>query len=166
MRPRAIRVAGLALTVVYAGFVVWVYATQPRSVDDLQGGMAAALGAYAVEKADFAEGLRFFANDQFIEARLAFARADPAARDARTQFYVAYSYYRQGWGRLAHDDALFRQALAALDRAVSLAPGGRLAVADPTLGLQTADELRAEVERGLTHDWSDANPLGWLQPRK
>ena len=40
---------------------------------------------------------------------MAFARADPAVRDARTQFYIAYSYYRQGWGRLYHDDALYAE---------------------------------------------------------
>ena len=79
---------------------------------------------------------------------MAFARADPALRDARTQFYIAYSYYRQGWGRLYHDDRLYTEGLDAIDRAMALAPGGRLVVDDPDLAMQTAEELKAELEAG------------------
>ena len=71
--------------------------------------------------------------DQFVEARAAFARADPAERDARTQFYIAYGFYRQGWGRVYNDDILFKQGLAAVDRAIALARPDRLVVEDPQL---------------------------------
>jgi len=40
-------------------------------------------------------------------ARDFFQKADPENRDAKTQYYIAYSYYRQGWGKLYNDDALF-----------------------------------------------------------
>jgi len=97
---------------------------------------------------------------------MAFARADPAQRDARTQFYVAYSFYRQGWGRLYNDDRLFRQGVEAVDRAIAVAPGNRLYVEDDTLGLQSAEELKAELERGLRRDLSDLNPRRLVEPRK
>jgi tetratricopeptide (TPR) repeat protein len=108
----------------------------------------------------------FFRKDQFEEARAAFARADPARRDARTQFYIAYSYYRQGWGRFYNDDALFAKGIEAVDRAIAIAPAQRLVVDDATLGMRTADELRAELVRGRTRDISDLNPLKVFSPRK
>src|SRR4051812_3941312 len=89
---------------------------------------------------------------------MAFARADPAVRDARTQFYIAYTFYRQGWGRLYHDDALYRQGIEAVDRAVALSPGGRLVVDDPGLQMHTPDELKSELEGGSGRDDSDFIP--------
>ena len=97
---------------------------------------------------------------------LAFARADPALGDARTQFYVAYSYYRQGWGRLYHDDRLYAEGLAAIDRAIALAPAGRLVVDDPTLAMHSAEELKAELEAGMRIDAADFNPLRVFGTRK
>src|SRR4029077_11030328 len=102
------------------------------------GGFASVVGAYRIDQQAFDDGLRFFRRDQFVEARAAFARADAAERDARTQFYIAYSYYRQGWGRVYSDDALFTQGLAAVDKAIALAPGGRLLVDDPGLQMHSA----------------------------
>ena len=110
--------------------------------------------------------MAFFRRDQFDEARAAFGRADHASRDARTQFYIAYSYYRQGWGRVYNDDALFAKGLEAVDRAIALAPDHRLVVDDPNLGMRSADELRAELQRGLTRDVSDLNPMRLAAPRK
>ncbi len=106
---RLTRLGGLAFTVVYAALIGWLFSRQPQTVAQITGGLAATIGAYSVDEQSFADGLRFFRNDQFVEARMAFARADPAVRDARTQFYIAYSYYRQGWGRLYHDDALYAE---------------------------------------------------------
>ena len=97
---------------------------------------------------------------------MAFARADPADRDARTQFYIAYSYYRQGWGRLYHDDALYAQGLGAISRALALAPDGRLMIEDDDLRMQTGEELKAELEAGRRRDASDFNPMRVFQERK
>jgi hypothetical protein len=119
-----------------------------------------------VDPANFQQGLGFFRNDQFVEARAAFERADPARQDPRTQFYIAYSFYRQGWGRVYKEDALYRQGLEVVDRAITQAPGGRLVVADPNLGMHTADELRAELQRGLVREVSDLNPMKVFEPRK
>ena len=105
----AIRVAGLVFTVLYAALIAWLFTRQPQTVAQITGGLASTIGAYNIDDRSFGDGLRFFRNDQFVEARMAFARADPAVRDARTQFYIAYSYYRQGWGRRYHDDALYAE---------------------------------------------------------
>lgn len=161
-----LRAGGLLLSIVYAGLIVWLYTTQPQSVGEVTGGLASSVGAYEVDAQAFAEGLTFFRRDQFDEARAAFSRADPARRDARTQFYVAYSFYRQGWGRVYNDDELFAKGLEAVDRAIALAPAGRLTVDDRDLGMRTADELRAELVRGQTRDSSDLNPLRLFERRK
>jgi tetratricopeptide (TPR) repeat protein len=159
-------VLGLLLSASYAALIVWLYAAQPQSMAEVTGGLASQVGAYRIDEQALAEGLAFFRRDQFAEARAAFLRADPAQRDARTQFYVAYSFYRQGWGRIYNDDALFTQGLAAVERAITLAPDRRLIVEDPELGMRSTDELRAELQRGLVRDASDLNPLKVLRQRK
>jgi hypothetical protein len=166
MQEPLTRAAGLVLIAGYASFLGWLFATQPKTMAEAVGGVAAGLGAYTVDAQAFADGLAFFRNDQFPEARAALARADPATRDARTQFYVAYSFYRQGWHRTHRDDDLYREGLAVVERAIALAPEGRLVVDDANLQMQSADELKAELERGLTTDVSDLNPMRVFESRK
>jgi hypothetical protein len=166
VREAVVRGVGLVTSIAYASIVAWIYATGPQTLAEVRGGLTSMVGAYSIDQQAFDDGLRFFRRDQFEEARAAFARADGARRDARTQFYVAYAFYRQGWGRLHSDDALFRQGLAAVDAAIALAPGGRLIVDDPDLQMHSADELRVELEHGLTVEASDFNPLRVLRSRK
>jgi hypothetical protein len=161
-----VRAAGLAATAIYAALIVWLYLTQPQTMAHVTGGLASSVGAYRADPQAFADGLDFFRRDRFVEARAAFARADPAERDALTQFYVAYAFYREGWTRTHRDDELYGRGLAAVDKAIALAPGGRLVVDDANLLMRSADELRAELERGLTTDASDFNPLRLFETRK
>ena len=166
MSERVVRSAGIAMTVVYASLVGWLYLRQPQTFAQVTGGLTAAVGAYQVDEQAFADGLRFFHHEQFVEARLAFARADRAERDPLTHFYIAYSYYREGWGRVYHDDELYALGLQAVDRALALAPQGRIVVEDPRLGMHTGEELKAELEAGLRRDLSDFNPARLVRPRK
>jgi hypothetical protein len=161
-----VRALGLVFSVLYGALIVWLYASQPQTRAEAFGGLAATVGAYRVDAQAYAEGLAFFRRDMFAEARMAFARADPARRDARTQFYIAYSFYREGWGRLYSDDVLFRQGIEAVDRAVAAAPDGRVVVDDQALGMRSSDELKSELERGLRREASDFNPLRVLDSRK
>ena len=161
-----VRAAGLGLSITYAALVVWLYAAQPQTVAEMTGGLAAGVGAYRVDDQAMQDGLAFFRRDTFPEARAAFDRADPAHRDARAQFYIAYSYYRHGWGRVYQDDELFARGLEAINAAVARAPGGRIVVDDPDLQMRSADELKAEIEAGLRREPSDFNPLRLLRPRK
>ena len=163
---RITRLGGLGFTIVYAALIGWLFARQPQNVAQITGGLAATIGVYTVNQQAFADGLRFFRNDQFVEARMAFGRADPAVRDARTQFYIAYSYYRQGWGRLYHDDALYAEGVAAVDRAIALTPGGGLVIDDDHLQMRTTDELKAELEAGRRRELSDFNPMRVFRERK
>ena len=85
-RPNAL---GLAVSLAYAGAIGWVYLHQPQTIAEVRGGLASSVGVYRPDPIAFADGLRFFHQDQFVEARLAFDRADAAHRDPTTQFYVA-----------------------------------------------------------------------------
>lgn len=153
-----VRAIGLALAASYAAAIVWVYTRQPQTVAEATGALSASVGAYRVDPQAFADGLGFFHSDQFAAARLAFARADPAMQDPRTQFYVAYSYYRQGWGRFSVDRDLFAHGLEAIDRAIAAAPRGRIVVDDQQLEMHSGDELKAELDAEL-HASTDFNPL-------
>ena len=160
------RSLGLVLFLAYAALIGWLYVRQPQTMAQVTGGLSAVIGAYKINDQAFADAMQFFRNDQFVEARLALERADPAVRDARAQFYIAYSYYRQGWGRLYHDDRLYAEGLTAVDRAIALAPERRLIVDDPALGMHTAEELKAELEAGMRRDFSDFNPMRVFRQRK
>jgi hypothetical protein len=166
VRDTAVRASGLAAAAAFAALIVWLHVTQPQTMAQVTGGLASTVGAYRVDSQSFSDGLQFFRRDHFVEARAAFARADPAERDARTQFYIAYSYYREGWRRFYSDDVLFGRGLAAVDKAIAVAPDGRLVIEDPDLQIHSADELRAELQRGLTTDASDFNPLRAFDKRK
>ena len=166
MSASAIRAIGLAGSLIYTAFIVWLYATGPATMAEVTGGVAAGFSAYRIDEPSFQDGLRLFRADNFEAARTAFDRSDPAKRDSRVQFYVAYSYYRQGWGRVWNDDALFTKGIEALDRAVAADPSGRVTVSDGNLGMTTSDELRAELQDGLRRDASDYNPLRVMRKRK
>ncbi len=160
-----VRSIGLVLSLVYAGAIVRVYVRQPATLPEVAGSLTSTVGAYRIDQARFDAGLTFFRNDQFVEARDAFAQADPARQDARVQFYVAYAFLRQGWGRVYADDALYKAGKAALEHARSLTPSGSIQVDDPGLRLKTAEEMAAEFDRGLTRELSDLNPVRVFRER-
>ena len=164
--PPAIRLAGLAVALVYATMIVWVYTTQPRTFSDLRGGVQSSLGVYRVDQAALARGIRLFHDGEFQDARAALALADPDRQDPVVQFYLAYTYYRQGWGRFYHNNALYARGLEAVERAIALAPDGQVVVDDERLQMHTSEELRAELEDGIRRDLSDLNPMRVLKERK
>lgn len=166
MRDVWVRGTGLVTTVVYAAAIGWLYARQPQTVAEMTGALTASVGAYRVDADAFQRGLDFFRAEQYDAARLAFDRADPAKQDPKTQFYIAYSYYRQGWGRVYNDDALFAPGLEAVDRAIAAAPGGRVVIDDPDLQMHSGEQLKAELQAGLRHDASDYNPMRLFRQRK
>ena len=127
---------------------------------------AVATGSYEINQEKFNSALNFFRREQFRAARLEWQQADPAQRDARTQFYIAYSFYREGWGRLYFDQQLFKQGVEAVNRAIDLSSATTLTIDDPDLYMHTPAELKAELEQGLEPKWSDANPLKVLRTRK
>ncbi len=166
VQDRSVRVFGFVLALSYATFIVWLYVRQPQSLAEVTGGLTATVGAYRINQQAFDDALELFRREQHEAARAAFERADPAGQDARTQFYIAYSYYRSGWGRVYQDNELFKKGLVHAEKAIALAPGGRLVVEDPEIQMHSADELRAELAEGLRLEASDFNPLRVFRPRK
>lgn len=175
MNEKYIQILGIVLAAVYGVFIVFLYAAEPRSVEEItikaketvknavtKGTVV--IGTYEVNQQLFDQGIHAFRADNFIAARDAFERADPEKRDARTQFYVAYSYYRQGWGRVSNDDALFTQALETIARVSVLDSNFRSD--DASLLLRTPAELRTELEDGLKVTADDFNPFRVFRERK
>ena len=166
MGERSVRLVGLALALCYASFIVWLYVRQPQTFAEVTGGLTATVGAYRINQQAFDDGLDLFRREQLEASRAAFERADPAGQDARTQFYIAYSYYRSGWGLVYQDNELFEKGLAHVNKAIALAPDGRLIVEDPQLQIHNAEELKAELAEGLRVEASDFNPLRVFRKRK
>jgi hypothetical protein len=168
VQHRFIQIIGLVLTITYAALIVWIYATEPRTLREVATGAQVAAGTYQVDQEKFQAGLALFRREQFRAARDEWQRADPAQNDARTQFYIAYSFYREGWGRVYNDDELFRQGLEKINRAIALSgqPFSVNSKDDPDLQIQTAAELKTELEQGTERSWGDVNPVEMLKKRK
>jgi hypothetical protein len=175
VKEKYIHILGIAVTVVYGVFVIFLYAAEPRSIADISVKAKTAMGdavttgqvitgTYEIDRTQFDRGLQLFRSDNFVGARDAFDRADPERRDAKTQFYIAYTFYRQGWGRVSNDDALFKQALDTVERVTQLDRSFRSD--DPNLQLRTPAELRSELDEGLTVSADDFNPLRLARERK
>ncbi len=159
------QIVGLVVSVIYAVLIVWLYATEPRSFTEVATGAQVVTGTYQVDQEKFNAALALFHRDQFRAARDEWLRADPAQSDPRTQFYIAYSFYREGWGRVYYDQNLFRQGLEAVNKAIALSPAP-LTVDDEKLQMHTAAELKAELEQGIERSWSDLNPVEVIRQRK
>lgn len=165
MRQRLIQTIGLALSVIYAIVIVWLYATEPRSFNEVATGAQTATGTYQIDQEKFNAALELFRREQFRAARDEWQRADPASSDPTTQFYIAYAFYREGWGRIYYDQNLFKQGLEAVNRAIELSKG-TFQVDDQNLQMHTAAELKAELEQGLERTLGDVNPLKVMRQRK
>ena len=175
MNERHIQISGVFLTVFYGVFIVWLYWSEPKTLSEVSNKAQTtienvttktqvAIGTYEVDQAKFNEGLRAFRQDNFIVARDNFERADPEKRDAKTQFYIAYSFYRQGFGKLSSDDTLFKQGLEQTNQVVALDKNFKSD--DASLQMKTSVELKNEFEEGLKITASDFNPLKVLRERK
>lgn len=165
MQRSLIQIFGIIWTIVYAAAIFWIYTTEPRSLKEVATNTQVAAGIYEINQEKFNSGLAFFRHEQFRAARDEWALADPAQKDPRTQFYIAYAFYREGWGRVYFDKNLFRQGLEAVNRTINLAPNGWV-VEDADLQLRTAPELKAELEQGTETTWGDLSPLKLFRTRK
>jgi hypothetical protein len=166
MQHKLIQSVGIAWTLLFGAFIVWIYATEPRSIKEVTAGAQAATGTYEIDRARFNKALDLFYREEFRAARDEWNAADPGRRDATTQFYIAYSFYREGWHYLYQDDALAQQGLEAVKRAIELSPDKTLVVEDPGLQMHTAVELKAELERGMERSVGDFNPFKVFRTRK
>lgn len=175
MKKKSIQIFSLLLVAFYGLFVAWLYWAEPKSlgevsvkaketVENVTTKGQVVIGTYEVDQAKFSEGLQAFRADNFVLARDAFTKADPERRDAKTQFYVAYSFYRQGFGKVSNDDELFKKGLEQTNFVIQLDKNFKSN--DENLKLQNPVELKAELEDGLKVTASDFNPLKVLRERK
>ena len=175
MKEKHIQILSIALTLFFGGFVAWLYWVAPKNIEDItvkakQTVESATTKAqvitntYEVDKEKFAQGLSAFRQDNFIVARDNFEKADMEKRDAKTQFYIAYSLYRQGWGRISNDDELFAKGLEQVKRVKLLDQDFKSDDAD--LKLRTPVELRNEFEEGLRITADDFNPFKFTRERQ
>lgn len=175
MKASYIHILSILLSAACFSLIVFLYAAEPRSLEEVSTKAISAIettvtkgqvftGTYEIDQARFGEGLAAFRADNFVLARDRFERADPERRDAATQFYIAYSYYRQGWGRAFNDNELFASGLERLKRVPEI--DADFVSRDADLKLKTAAELRDELEQGLKVTADDFNPLRLLRERK
>lgn len=175
MKEKHIQISGIFLTVFFTLFIAWLYWAEPKNllevstkaqttIENVTTKTQVAIGTYEIDQGKFNEGLQAFRQDNFVAARDNFERADPEKRDAKTQFYIAYSFYRQGFGKISSDDALFTQGLEQTNRVIALDKNFKSD--DANLQLKTPAELKNEFEEGLKITVSDFNPLKILRQRK
>ncbi len=175
MKEKYIQILSLLLVAFFGSFVVWLYWTAPKSIAEVPMKAKETIetattkaqvitNTYEVDPQKYNEGLQAFRADNFILARDLFERADPENRDAKTQFYIAYTFYRQGWGRVSSDDELFKQGLEQTNKVIQLNKDFK--ASDDNLKLQTPIELKNEFEEGLKVTAADFNPLKVFRERK
>jgi hypothetical protein len=175
VKEKYIQILGITVTACFGIVIVFLYAAEPRSLEEAAFKARSAVenavtkgqvitGTYQIDAALFEDGRAAFERDDFVQACDRFAKADPERRDARTQFYIAYSFYRQGFGRFSNDDALFRSGLEALTRVELI--DANFTAPDPGLKLRTPAELRRELEDGLRLTASDLDPRRIFRERK
>lgn len=175
MKEKYIQISGIALTLFYGVFVAWLYWAEPKNlrevsqkaqttVESAAAKTQIAVGGYEIDRARFDDGLRAFRQNNFVAARDFFRRADPENLDAATQFYIAYSFYREGFGKVYNDDALFKKGLEQTDSVIALDKNFKSDDAD--LKIKTPAELKNEFDEGLKVSAGDFNPLKVLRERK
>lgn len=175
MKEKHIQILSIFLVLFGFVFVAWLYLAAPQTLADVPEKAKETVenvttkgqiltGTYEIDRAKFNDGLNAFRADNFVVARDNFSKADPEQRDANTQFYIAYSFYRQGWGKTYNDDALFKQGLEQINKVISLDKNFKSD--DGNLKLKTPAELKNEFEEGLKITPEDFNPLKVFRERK
>ena len=175
MNRRFIQIFGLIATALYAVFVVWIYAAAPKgimevpekakeSVENVTSKAKVVTNTYEVDKAKFDEGRALFIQERYPAARDVLRQADPEKKDAETQYLIAYSFYRQGWGRFSSDDELYQKGLEQVRFVRKL--DSEFLSKDGALVLRRPVELEEEIKEGLKVTASDFNPLKAFQERK
>ncbi|MEZ5307380.1 MAG: hypothetical protein R2684_09570 [Pyrinomonadaceae bacterium] len=174
MSTKVIQTISVVLTTIGCVAVVWIYAVAPKNFVDLsikaRQSVASAVNktrvvtnTYQIDQKNFQEGIAAFRGENYILARDRFLASDPEKRDAKVQYYIAYSLYRQGWGRISNDDELFEKALAQLETVKGIDPDYR--AEDPDLKLKRPAELEDELKEGLRVTAGDFNPFKLVRER-
>lgn len=164
MNEKTLQVISILMILIFGGLIVWIYAKQPQNLQEVVSKAAVTAGTYAIDESEFKRGVELFRQDNFTGARDSFAKADPEKRDAKVQFYTAYSFYRQGFGKVYDDDKLFKQGLETVNQVIALRPDFK--TDDENLKMKSPQELKTEIQSGLEITAEDFNPLKLTRERK
>lgn len=175
MKEKFIHILSLFLVAIYGFLILWLYWAEPKNLEEVSTKAKETIentttkgqiiiGTYEVDAAKFADGLKAFRAENYVAARSFFENADPERRDAKTQFYIAYSFYRQGFGKLYNDDELFKKGLEQTNKLIALDKNFKSDDAD--LKMKTPAELKNEFEEGLKLTAEDFNPFKLTRERK
>ena len=162
---RTVQISGLAIALLYGACIAWLYVRQPRSLEELRTQVAVEANVYRINQANFDEATKHFNAGRYQVAIDQFELADPAHNDARTQFFIAYCYYRLGRGQIYDDDEMFKKGLAAVERCLAVAPNNIFETDRADLEIKSAVALRQRFKDGLGVTPSDFNPLDWFKKK-
>jgi len=162
---RTIQVLGLATSVLYASFIVWVYARRPQSLAELKTQASIQANVYHINQQNFDEAIKEFDTGDYNSAIGQLKLADPAQKDPTSQYYIAYSYYLLGRGRIFNDEDMFNRAIEAIDRCLDNAPNHIFEIDRGDMEIKNADTLRQKLIEGLKHTMPSLNPLNWFTKR-
>jgi hypothetical protein len=165
LMKRTVQATGLVIALAYGASIVWLYARQPRSFEELKTQAAIEANVYRVKQENFDEAMRRFNATDYRIAIEQFELADPARNDPATQFYVAYSYYMLGRGSIYDDDEMFKKGIVAVERCLAVAPNNIFEADRTDLEIRSASALRQRLRDGLEVTPSDFNPLDWLKKK-
>jgi isopenicillin N synthase-like dioxygenase len=161
MNEKTIQIFSIFLITTFGAFIVWLYVSEPKNLVEVATKATVTVGTYEVNKAKFDEGLSQFNSENYAVARDFFNQADTEKRDDKTQFYIAYSFYRQGFGKVYSDNNLYKQGLEITGKI-----NQNYKSDNANLQMKTPAELKNELEEGLKVTASDFNPLKVLRERK
>jgi tetratricopeptide (TPR) repeat protein len=162
---RKVWIACTSLTALYGFIIVWLYVHQPQSLSELKVQASVQANVYHVNEPNFDEAIKEFDSGDYNSAIGQFKLADPAQKDPASQYYVAYSYYLLGRGRIFNDEDMFNKAIEAVNRCLDNAPDHIFQLDRADLEIKNADTLRQKLVEGLKHTLPSLNPLNWFNKK-
>jgi len=162
---RTVQILGLVIAILYGSVIVWVYARRPQSFGELKTQASIQANVYSINQQNFDEALKQFNTGDYNSAIGQFRLADPAQADPASQYYIAYSYYLLGRGRIFNDEDLFKKAIEAVDRCLDNAPNHIFEIDRSDLEIKNADTLHQKLSDGLKHTMPSLNPLNWFNKK-
>ena len=115
---RAIQWTGIVVTLVVGAGIVWLYATQPRSIAELRTNAAVQANLYEVDRTQYDLAVAALRDKQYRIAIDRFRRADTAGKDPQTQLRAAASPSELGRRHVYAGATPFTPAAAAGARCV------------------------------------------------
>jgi len=161
----AVQISGLVITVLYASIIGWIYVRRPQSLAELKTQASVQANLYHISQENFDAAIKEFDAGDYNSAIGQFKLADPAEKDPSSQYYIAYSYYLLGRGRIFNDEDMFKRAIDAVNRCLDNAPNHIFETDRADLEIRNADTLRQKLVEGLKHTMPSLNPLDWFSKK-